>query len=623
MGFRDAAAVAVVLVMLFSAVPLIVTDGSDAVPAGKSCDGVLIYEVTSKLGTNKEGFSLKNYGSTAVDLENFYLSDTDAGEAVHRYTINQSLSLAAGCVAVFVKTNDSGWFCETSATRSVYEYGDKGVAGGSFAFADDGDILHLYDADGKLTDTMVYGKGSTAKSSWSGDSVYMGNMDQGARRVESKDTDSYFDWTPIAKDYTAYSFDGSQTYTNAKVTPFVFPFCKGKPIFDTVMAAQDSVCISIYMLTSTYMISELKTLASQGKEVKLLLEKKPLGYSQDFEALKTLDNEPNAQVCFIGDGGSGTDRYSYVHNKYAIIDNSKVIVTSENWTSSNLGDGGNRGWGAVVEQSDYAAHMKTYFDNDFGGDDVITFAEYEAAQSEPIVAKSLPSHSAVTKYVNGLDYPTSTYTCDVRMYMSPDNTFKALQYYIDSASKRVYTEQMDVGESYQNLSATSPVSALVNAAGRGVDCRFLLAESGDKAKALIKELNDKGVKSARMTSNGYATMHNKGVIIDDAVWVSSVNWTENAFLNNRECGLYIMSPEVANFFADAYQVDWDHDYSGAATEPENEQIITWGAIALVVILVVLVILYKIFVPKKVQKAVRTASRGAKKSSGKKRSSKKR
>ena len=65
-----------------------------------------------------------------------------------------------------------------------------------------------------------------------------------------------------------------------------------------------------------------------------------------------------------------------------------------------------------------------------------------------------------------------------------------------------------------------------------------------------------------MTNNGYSTMHNKGVIIDDCVWVSSVNWTMNAFTNNRECGLYFMDAGVTSFYLNEYMEDWDHDYSG-------------------------------------------------------------
>ncbi len=129
-----------------------------------------------------------------------------------------------------------------------------------------------------------------------------------------------------------------------------------------------------------------------------------------------------------------------------------------------------------------------------------------------------------------------------------------------------------------------------------------------------------------MTSNGYATMHNKGVIIDDAVWVSSVNWTENAFMNNRECGLYIMSKEVADFYAGVYNVDWEHDYDASAVpdapaDSKNdiaqtiEENASWIAIAGAVLLAILGALWAVTkkkAKKKVRKTVKKAVKGGSK-----------
>lgn len=559
MRTRDGFALIVVMMLLAGGFSIIIPDASDAVPDGTACNGVLIYEVSAKFDSDNEGFSLKNYGTSPINLQNYYLSDTSSLTAVHKYTITSSLSLGAGESVVFVKESASSWFGDTS--RTICTYDSKGSAGSQFIFNNGGDCLYLYDSSDNLIDTVAFGNTDTSSvPGWSGISVDLGFKGEAVRRVETTDTNTYFDWTSLYNGYTSNDFRNVPTFAGATVTPFTFPECKGKPIFQTILAADSSVCISIYMLTSNEMISALATLASEGKTVKVLLESKPLGYDHDYDKLKNI-TENGGEVRFIGVGD--TDRYSYVHNKYAIIDGDTVIVTSENWTGGNLGGGkGNRGWGAVVESSGYAAYMQTYFDNDFGGTDVQTLAQYEAAH-DPITPASLPTKSQVASFVDGLSYTTSSFTGDIRMYMSPDNTFKAVQYYIDNATTRVYTEQMDVGASYLTLTDTSPLTAMVDAAGRGVDARFLLAKSTTEAEALIATLNASGVKAAKMTSNpslSYATMHNKGAVIDNAVWLSSVNWTENAFINNRECGLYIMSEDVANFYAAAYEIDWANDY---------------------------------------------------------------
>ncbi len=623
MKIRGGLAVVIAVLVLAGGIPFVVSDGADAVDDGRACDGVLIYEVAAKFGSGtNEGFSLKNYGSSSVNLKNYYLADSDSVTESHKFLITSSIEIPAGGFKTFTKAAVTDWFGDT--TRSISTYDSAGSPGGSFAFTNTGDFLCLYNPSGTLIDTVVFGDGkNTTEKGWTGMPADLGNKGDAARRVESTDTDTYFDWTPINNGYTSNGFRDVPTFTGAKVTPFTFPESKGKPIFDTVMAATSSVYISIYMLNSKEMLSVLNSLADSGVDVKIMLEKKPLGYDHNYDLLKNIDNKATGSVCFIGNGDA--DRYSYVHNKYAIIDGDTVIVTSGNWTGGNLGGKGNRGWGAVVESTGYAAYMKTYFDNDIGGPDIQTFAGYEAEKGA-VTPAALPTSSEVATFVSKLDYSTSTYTCDIKMYMSPDNTFKALQYYIDKATTRVYTEQMDVGKTYLDLSNQSPLSAMVAAAKRGADARFLLSASEAEDKQLVNELNWAGVKAANMTSNGYATMHNKGVIIDDAVWVSSVNWTENAFMNNRECGLYIMSKEVADFYAGVYNVDWEHDYDASAVpdapaDSKNdiaqtiEENASWIAIAGAVLLAILGALWAVTkkkAKKKVRKTVKKAVKGGSK-----------
>jgi hypothetical protein len=52
---------------------------------------------------------------------------------------------------------------------------------------------------------------------------------------------------------------------------------------------------------------------------------------------------------------------------------------------------------------------------------------------------------------------------------------------------------------------------------------------------------------------GFDKVHNKGVIADGLrVLVSSINWSNNSPTNNREVGVIIDSPEVAEFFEDLF-----------------------------------------------------------------------
>jgi hypothetical protein len=206
--------------------------------------------------------------------------------------------------------------------------------------------------------------------------------------------------------------------------------------------------------------------------------------------------------------------------------------------------------------------METYFSNDWNGSDVGSFID---KVGEVTSWEGKKTESQINGFVNSLSYTKKVFEgASLKMYMSPDNTFKALQYYMDGAKDRIYTEQMDIGVDFYNLSNETPLRWMKAAADRGVDARFLIKDA--EARDFVDSLNTTtNIKASMMTNNGYSTMHNKGVVIDDCVWVSSVNWTMNAFINNRECGLYIAHKGVADFYAGEYMEDWDHDYDSGDT----------------------------------------------------------
>ncbi|NUM88482.1 MAG: hypothetical protein HUU37_04685 [Bdellovibrionales bacterium] len=52
-------------------------------------------------------------------------------------------------------------------------------------------------------------------------------------------------------------------------------------------------------------------------------------------------------------------------------------------------------------------------------------------------------------------------------------------------------------------------------------------------------------------------LHNKGMVVDaEKVLVSSINWTKNSILNNREAAVLVTHREVADYYEDLFQRDW-------------------------------------------------------------------
>ncbi len=532
---RDGAAVAMAIVLLLTMIPLA---GDQATGAeGRTLDGILFSEVSPK--GDSEGFALTNYGSSAVDIGGYTIAKAyDTTASSNLFVVNSGTIIGPGDTLAFVRTDSAtDWFCRTSDTRDVVTMASSG--GRNLAVTDSAGTLYLYNASGTLIDTVAYRASLTGadnanpQAGWSGQSAYLGNKQQGIIRVESTDTDTAADWTPQGSGLLSQSYD-SVTSVNTTVTPFTFPESSGKPIYDALYDADQWVCISIYMLTSQNIISILCGLEVRGVDVTLILEEDPLGYSHPVDDLKAL-SEAGADIWMIGAGTD--DRYSYVHNKYMVVDGDTVVITSENWTSGNMEckdrtNSGNRGWGAVVYGTEFAKKMMEYFDNDINYKvDLLSFKD---AYPTATASTDLPAYDDAVAYGQSINYQSQTYNANVSIYMSPDNTCKALTELIDGAQERVYSQQMDLGAAWSSLSVSeSPVTAMADAAYRGVDARLLISASDEKD--FVDELNSQSnVKAAIQKSSGFSTMHNKGVVVDDTVWVSSVNWTPNSFYNNRE-----------------------------------------------------------------------------------------
>ncbi len=290
-------------------------------------DGVLISEFSPY---DWEGVTIKNYSSKSVDLKGYYLSD---GEDECRFT--ESLVLDSKESITIVRP-DSKTITAFADRDSVIYIGDSGVeAGDHYLFSNKGDDVYLYNSSGTCIDALCFGEATISDSRyWSGSSVTISGTNAYVSRMGSTDTDTAADWGIAKAGWTSYAFDPTLSYS-ATVTPFVFPDSGGVPIFDAISGAKKSVHIEIYQLTNYNMYALLCNLAKKGVEVVVLMEASPNGGDQSDMAsrMKALVNA-GGEVKLIG--GESGERFSFVHAKYAIVDGTKTIVTSENWAAATL-----------------------------------------------------------------------------------------------------------------------------------------------------------------------------------------------------------------------------------------------------------------------------------------------
>ncbi|MCL2786834.1 MAG: phospholipase D-like domain-containing protein, partial [Methanomassiliicoccaceae archaeon] len=494
-----------------------------------------------------EAVTLYNAGSARINLKNYYLDD---GEGTVRFTADLFVDVKQ---YVTIASNEpDGWF----TGRTVYLFGTFGITAKSFILADAGDEVMLRrTSDNKVLDTFVYGNGDTKVPGWNGPAFSRIAAGKMAARCSAFDTDTANDWAISVVGRTDEKI--SSDLFDAVVTPFVFPDSKGDPVFRALESASSEVLISMYLMDHKDIISLLMMLLDRGVSVTLLLEGSPAG------------GVPDTEIRYMGAlYEKGADirilktfdvykRYDLLHNKYAIVDGNTVIITSENWREGSFS--GNRGWGAVIESDGYAEYMTDIFlaDSDVSRYDVHSLRSLY--QSIPPIL--------VPQYKARPPAHHEKFEAYVKPVISPDFSIDYLKQRMQDASSRIYTEQMSVQYAWTDTTTQSPLSWSLTAAGNGVDVRLLADVTfdtdggGANNHTLVSVMDGMNGMRARTISGGdnFGLTHNKGVIIDDTVWVSSINWTNAAFLNNRETAAEIRSKDVSDYFASYFLSDWGED----------------------------------------------------------------
>ena len=556
---RRCLAVAVLVLVLIPAV-CPVCDESEG-HAGK----ILITEVQPK---GIEGFTVANYGATDVDLKGYAVSD---GEGTVTFTETLMLGHSESVTLSFdVNTPHTFVYRPADKDFNPVQIGTRGIVkSGNFRLADTGDDLSLLSPNGRLLDTVCWGN-KTAEG-WNGDGAAVPSKYRYLVRVSEHDTDTSEDWILSRPGLTDIAFGNSPVFIG-DVMPFTFPECRGIPVIGAITSAEKEILVSMYQLTSSAAVSALCERARNGISVTVLLEGTPLSDADTVIKERMLVNnivDAGGTVRLINDGNALNDlgnRFRYLHSKYAVIDEKTVIVTSENWTDSNFGKGvGNRGWGAAVYSEGYAGFMKNIFLNDsskvFG--DCMDLSELYPFQK---------SHTLVSD-TDYSDYGCEIHRgCEITPILSPDNSYGYLGSLFGNAENRIYAEQMNVGYDYAVAGSESPVSWMVDASSRGVDCRLILDAFSDTGKnaSVIDYLNTATeVKAAGIGGgDGFCLTHNKGAISDDCVWLGSVNWTDTSFNGNREAAAIIRSEGVSDYFSEFFLKDWENSYSFGGIKAE-------------------------------------------------------
>jgi len=354
------------------------------------------------------------------------------------------------------------------------------------------------------------------------------------------------------------------------VTAFALPDAPGV-VTDEFRRADERVLVSAFTFGSQHLADALRETEA---DVSVLVEGTPPG-GFGVPTERALGSLAEAADVYVADGERR--RYRFLHAKYAVADDS-AVVTSENWGDRNFAPdaAGSRGWGVIVEGEKTADYLARVLREDVGWRAVSSWenASVESREKDESDADVRTGFDAV-----------ETGTAEIELFVTPDESVEPVVSLIESADEEVLVQQSYVRAwSDGNLSTNPYVAALEERAEAGVDVRVLLDGRWyyeEENAEIVDALNASGID----TRLAAYPVHTKGVVVDgESVLVSSINWNENSPTENREVGVVVHDEEVAGYFDEVFETDWDAE--GDGTDGSEDAAPTDYALEIVIIVVV-------------------------------------
>ncbi len=391
-----------------------------------------------------------------------------------------------------------------------------------------------------------------------------------------------------------------QTFQNVSGIAFVSPDCSRQVLEQTIRNAQTSILLNVYEFTDPGIAQLAADAKARGVAVRLLLEGGPVGgipaeeYPIIYQLIQT-----GIDVRVMESTDDAHTPYRYNHAKYLIVDGTRVLVTTENFKEHSFpfaGYSGNRGWGVILESSQLASYFTHVFEDDWDGPGVSTVHDGRPGAGE----------EPVTNPYHPLFEPLHFTDAEVTPVFSPD-TSMLIADMINQSQERVWIEQAYIKD-YQTHNTNPFLEAAINAARRGVDVRILLdgyyynIEGDDDNDEMVTRLMTVAAREniplkAHLLypeKTELLKVHTKGVIADNQVLISSMNWNENSACFNREAGVIITNPQAASYYASVFLQDWAGKPSTKQNSRANQEDKTRfiQMISLAGVVIILIVTYR-------------------------------
>lgn len=579
---------------------------SVAVPASSPAK-VIINEV-SWAGTagasTQEWIELFNPLQTSVDL---------SGWELH---VNANAHALAGIIPAngyFLIQRSAGTFGSGATAHLTLSFG---------ALSNSGATLQLVDTHRQIVDVLVYGDGA-AQAGWNGAPLQPYTVTQSIaasgqilmRRLSPltgqpvPDTDTAQDWRNDRSDVLQ---NRAPAYLGWRLEAFSLPATGSGGLslaiapdasFDFVKralnAATSSIDIESFTFENAGVADVLTAKAASGVIVRVLLDGAPVGGLSDQTRwvcgrITAADISGRSGCWFLRSDSLNKvhARYAFLHAKFALIDNTRLLMGSENFgmrgmPDDNKADGtaGQRGIIALIDAPSLVSRARAVFDADIDPNnrDITRWCAGCSTFGSPSVTFTPITVTGGSSYTVRFGEWQSSAPAQMTLFTSPENHLSGAGSIIEAmdgagAGDEVLFEQLDEplywGATGSNIDAdpNPRLQAAMRAAARGATVRLLLDGFYDDPAAArsnavtAQALNDlaraNGWNLRAIRGNPTALgIHNKMILVRaGGRFLSSIgswNGTEISAKRDREMSVLIESNEAHAFLRSVFMTDWN------------------------------------------------------------------
>jgi PLD-like domain len=384
--------------------------------------------------------------------------------------------------------------------------------------------------------------------------------------------------TKIRIPYTAPNVPLSPASGNIPMICHVSPDAGWAELQKFISGTQDHLKVSMYDFTSGHVLQLFETQLT-GKPLQLTLDDPPLNPTANqpdpvtVQDLKSTLAKKFSSAWALVQSSPEADSWIYktaYHIKVMVRDSNAVWLSSGNLNNSNqpqIDPIGNpqpndqttakhsdRDWHVIIQSADLAKTFEAYLDNDF------QVATLHAANLSPVLKPPKDPTTPPTTLGNftfaAPDPITQPVTITPLLTPDPGVYSTAMLNLINSVNQSLYIQLQYIHPSSDpaNAAFTNLLDAVGAKINAGLDVKIILSEF-QTMKGGLDALQAAGINlnNVKIQNN----VHNKGFVFDHkVVVVSSMNWSGEGVLSNRDAGVIIDNATAAQYYEKVFLDDW-------------------------------------------------------------------